>query len=83
MRNTAQNLHKSEATRGDAITRRARRAIRLPVNGDREKIAAAIHHCLKYLSTDARRNGMAQTASILEMAAHLAVDEARAARSRG
>lgn len=56
--------------------------MRLP-SGDREKVASAIHHCLKYLSHDARRNGMAQTASILDMAAHLAVDEARAARPRG
>lgn len=70
-------------TKSEASGRRSARTLRLPADGDREKVASAIHHCLKYLSTDARRNGMAQTASILDMAAHLAVDEARATRSRG
>lgn len=82
MRDTSQNLNKSGAFKSEPTGRRGGRALRLPISGDREKVASAIHHCLKYLSTDARRNGMAQTASILDMAAHLAVDEARAVRSR-
>lgn len=65
------------------MARRAARPPRVPLSGDREKVATAIHYCLRYLSDDARRNGMAQTASILDMVAHLAVDEARATRSRG
>jgi hypothetical protein len=76
MRDTSQNLHKSGAPR------RAGRGARVAAGEHREQVATAIHHCLKYLSHDARRNGMAQTASILDMAAHLAVDEARAARAR-
>jgi hypothetical protein len=80
MRNTAQNLHKSDAIKGEGAARGSRRGVRLPVGSDRQKVAAVIHHCLKYLSADARRNGMSQTASILDMAAHLAVDEARATR---
>lgn len=61
------------------MAKRVRQAARSGAGG-REKVAKAIHHCLKYLSQDARRHGMAQTASILDMVAHLAVDEARAAR---
>lgn len=49
---------------------------------DTQEAAWAIHHCLKYLSQDALELGMSQTANLLEMIAHLAVDEARALRFR-
>lgn len=44
--------------------------------------ASAIHHCLNYLAHDARNLGLGQTASLLEMAAQLALDEANVCRSR-
>ena len=44
--------------------------------------ASAIHHCLNYLAHDARHLGLGQTASLLEMAAQLALDEANVRRSR-
>jgi hypothetical protein len=44
--------------------------------------ASAIHHCLKYLAHDARHLGLGQTASLLEMAAQLALDEAKTRRAR-
>ena len=75
MRGKDQNHLKSAAN--------GRKTTRAPKARDREKVATAIHHCLRYLSRDARQNGMAQTASLLDMIAHLAVDEARAARPRG
>jgi hypothetical protein len=50
--------------------------------GDAQDAAWAIHHCLKYISQDALELGMSQTANLLEMIAHLAVDEARALRFR-
>ncbi len=49
---------------------------------DTQDTAWAIHHCLKYMSQDALELGMSQTASLLEMIAHLAVDEARTLRFR-
>lgn len=49
---------------------------------DAQDAAWAIHHCLKYISQDALELGMSQTANLLEMIAHLAVDEARALRLR-
>ena len=50
--------------------------------GDTQDAAWAIHHCLKYISQDAHELGMSQTANLLEMIAHLAVDEAKALRFR-
>ena len=50
--------------------------------GDPQDAAWAIHHCLKYISQDAFELGMSQTANLLEMIAHLAVDEAKALRFR-
>jgi hypothetical protein len=50
--------------------------------GDAQDAAWAIHHCLKYISQDALELGMSQTANLLDMIAHLAVDEARALRFR-
>jgi hypothetical protein len=44
--------------------------------------ASAIHHCLNYLAHDARHLGLSQTASLLEMAAQLALDEAKSRRAR-
>lgn len=44
--------------------------------------ASAIHHCLNYLAHDARHLGLGQTANLLEMAAQLALDEARTRRAR-
>lgn len=49
---------------------------------DPQDTAWAIHHCLKYMSQDALDLGMSQTAGLLEMIAHLAIDEARALRYR-
>lgn len=51
-------------------------AVARPDSGvDRRKVATAIHHCLRYLSQDANRNGMPRTAAVLRMVAHLAVNE--------
>jgi hypothetical protein len=50
--------------------------------GDPREAARAIHHCLKYMSQDAHDLGMSQTASLLEMVAHLALDEAKAITTR-
>jgi hypothetical protein len=44
--------------------------------------ATAIHHCLNYLAHDARHLGLGQTANLLEMAAQLALDEAKTRRAR-
>ena len=49
---------------------------------DAQEAAWAIHHCLKYISQDALELGMSQTANLLDMIAHLAVDEAKALRFR-
>jgi hypothetical protein len=49
---------------------------------DPQDAAWAIHHCLKYISQDALDLGMSQTANLLDMIAHLAVDEAKALRFR-
>src|SRR5579859_1659024 len=49
---------------------------------DAQDAVWAIHHCLKYISQDALELGMSQTANLLEMIAHLAVDEAKALRIR-
>ncbi len=51
-------------------------------SGDAQDAVWAIHHCLKYISQDALELGMSQTANLLDMIAHLAVDEARALRFR-
>jgi len=50
--------------------------------GDAQEAAWAIHHCLKYMSQDALELGMSQTANLLDMIAHLALDEASALRVR-
>ncbi len=50
--------------------------------GDPQDAAWAIHHCLKYMSRDALDLGMSQTANLLDMVAHLAIDEARGLRIR-
>jgi hypothetical protein len=44
--------------------------------------ATAIHYCLRYLAEDARQHGLVQTVGLLELIADLALDEARAKRSR-
>jgi hypothetical protein len=49
---------------------------------DTREAARAIHHCLKYMSQDALELGMSQTANLLEMVAHLALDEAKAIATR-
>jgi hypothetical protein len=49
---------------------------------DARDAARAIHHCLKYMSQDALELGMSQTANLLEMVAHLALDEAKAITTR-
>ena len=67
------------------MTQKSLKAIRLdrPAGtADTQDAAWAIHHCLKYISQDALELGMSQTANLLEMIAHLAVDEAKALRFR-
>jgi len=49
---------------------------------DAQEAAWAIHHCLKYMSQDALDLGMSQTANLLEMIAHLALDEAKSLHYR-
>jgi hypothetical protein len=55
---------------------------RLEKTDDPQDTAWAIHYCLKYMSQDALTLGMSQTANLLDMIAHLAVDEAKAIRYR-
>lgn len=64
------------------MTQKSLKPIQLDQPSDAQEAAWAIHHCLKYLSQDALELGMSQTANLLEMIAHLAVDEARALRFR-
>lgn len=52
------------------------------IGSDAQDAAWAIHHCLKYISQDALELGMSQTANLLDMIAHLVVDEAKALRFR-
>ena len=54
----------------------------LDKTSDPQDAAWAIHHCLKYMSQDAQDLGMSQTANLLEMIAHLAIDEAKSLRFR-
>jgi hypothetical protein len=49
---------------------------------DAREAARAIHHTLKYMSQDALELGMNQTANLLEMVAHLALDEAKSITTR-
>lgn len=64
------------------MSQKASKSVRFQGPVDAHEAAWAIHHCLKYISQDALELGMSQTASLLEMIAHLAVDEARALRFR-
>lgn len=64
------------------MTQKTLKSIQLDHSADAQEAAWAIHHCLKYISQDALELGMSQTANLLEMIAHLAVDEARALRFR-
>ena len=64
------------------MSQKITKPLRMPRPGDAQDAAWAIHHCLKYISQDALELGMSQTANLLEMIAHLAVDEAKALRVR-
>ena len=64
------------------MTQKSLKPSQLDQPADAQEAAWAIHHCLKYLSQDALELGMSQTANLLEMIAHLAVDEARTLRFR-
>ena len=59
---------------GNRTTRRTERS----ESAGAEKAARAIHHCLKYISEDAQKWGMDRTAQVLDQAANLVVNEARA-----
>jgi hypothetical protein len=64
------------------MSQKATKAVQFQRPADAQEAAWAIHHCLKYISQDALELGMSQTASLLEMIAHLAVDEANGLRFR-
>ncbi len=64
------------------MSQKTAKLIGLERPGDAQDAAWAIHHCLKYISQDALELGMSQTANLLDMIAHLAVDEAKALRFR-
>ncbi len=61
---------------------KASKGDRLEKSADPREAARAFHHCLKYMSQDALDLGMSQTASLLEMVAHLALDEAKSITTR-
>jgi hypothetical protein len=56
--------------------------VQIEQGSDPRDTARALHHCLKYMSQDALDLGLSQTASLLEMVAHLALDEAKAMVTR-
>ncbi|HEX9465723.1 MAG TPA: hypothetical protein VGB82_24235 [Alphaproteobacteria bacterium] len=60
------------------MTQKSAKAFPVERKADTQDAAWAIHHCLKYMSQDALDLGMSQTANLLEMIAHLALDEAKA-----
>lgn len=64
------------------MAQRPAKSFRFDRPADPQDAAWAIHHCLKYISQDALDLGMSQTANLLEMIAHLAVDEAKTLRFR-
>ncbi len=64
------------------MSQKTAKLIGLERPADAQDAAWAIHHCLKYISQDALELGMSQTANLLDMIAHLAVDEAKALRFR-
>lgn len=64
------------------MAQKSTKAFHHETKGEAQEAAWAIHHCLKYMSQDALELGMSQTANLLEMIAHLALDEAKALRFR-
>jgi hypothetical protein len=64
------------------MTEKSTKLVNAAKQGDAREAARAIHHCLKYMSQDALELGMSQTANLLEMVAHLALDEAKAIATR-
>jgi hypothetical protein len=78
----AANVRVNDVSGGTMAQKPTTKPFEMVKTGDAQDAVWAIHHCLKYMSQDALDLGMSQTANLLEMIAHLALDEAKALRYR-